>query len=309
MITIEPKDTILKAFHLLEEYSLLALPVYSNESKRFIGIVTIEDLLLVTLLGSAFMDFGLWNQEKDAQNQIEEWLSLHEKIFEKILIQDALAHHSPLRIFYSDENILALTDHFRRTGAHRSLVCERGKENDINWYTMVSQTDIIRHLHLNQERLDEHVSSLQATELMQVASETILTPFMEFDTRPFKGPVLVSKDTPTLIALRIMSLYSHSCVGVIEDDGKMVGNISWSDFRGFNMTCLEKILLKVTDYVTQVHHLELKERNVCIDPSTGFTDCLEKMLVNHVHRLWVCDEKNAPVGVITMSDLLEALFT
>ena len=144
--------------------------------------------------------------------------------------------------------------------------------------------------------------------MMQLA----MTPALQFsppiDSEELqKGPVLVPYSTPTLAALRVMDLYEASCVGIVDKEGQIVGNLSASDFRGFDPEHLSFVFHPVPTFIKLVHQMEPKEKNVCCRPSDGFMDVIHQMIQRRVHRVWITLEDNTPMGVVTMSDILTAL--
>lgn len=47
-----------------------------------------------------------------------------------------------------------------------------------------------------------------------------------------------------------------------------------------------------------------KGRSPVVSPQTTMNDCVETMLNEKVHRVWVCNEDMVPKGLVTMSDCL-----
>jgi CBS domain-containing protein len=54
------------------------------------------------------------------------------------------------------------------------------------------------------------------------------------------------------------------------------------------------------------HHLggEVGQDLVLVKPTTTLMEVLEKMVKNRIHRIYVIDPSNKPVGVVTCSDIL-----
>jgi CBS domain-containing protein len=106
-----------------------------------------------------------------------------------------------------------------------------------------------------------------------------------------------------------MNLYQKSSVGIVNDQGQMVANLSLADFRGFTVDHLRFLLYPITEYIQQVHKIDPMTKNICCTKDKDFLDVIERMVRNQVHRVWVVHEGGTiPMGVVTMTDLLVATY-
>ena len=174
---------------------------------------------------------------------------------------------------------------------------------------MVSQTDFIRHLFLNQKALPSALLTEKAEDLMKPISGPFEQPFTELNQDFSKAPLLVYDSTPALVALRVLNLYQKSSVGIVNENGHMTANLSMADFRGFTVDCLRFLLYPVSEYIREVHKIDPMTKNICCTKDYGFVDVIEQMIQNHVHRVWIVHEGGTiPMGTITMTDLLVATY-
>jgi 5'-AMP-activated protein kinase, regulatory gamma subunit len=54
---------------------------------------------------------------------------------------------------------------------------------------------------------------------------------------------------------------------------------------------------------------EVGQELITCHPESTFTEVLDKLVHNRLHRVYICDENVAPVGVITLTDILRKLIT
>lgn len=86
---------------------------------------------------------------------------------------------------------------------------------------------------------------------------------------------------------------------------KIVGNLSESDLRGLNTDRLLDLLFPVLDYLKQFHGVVRKPVTVTVDST--FEQVVDKVLSEKVHRVWVVDAQNKPIGALSMSDIVAKL--
>ena len=142
MIMVHEEGSILKVLGVLQEYQLLAVPVLSSsqrdlEGAHITGLVSILDLLRVTLLSPAFDDFGVWEEEAGGrfEEQLDEFLEKRGSIFQSKTVRDALLskEYKEPRIFYRDEKLYDLLCHFVDKPTHRVIVMDREHHEDYRW--------------------------------------------------------------------------------------------------------------------------------------------------------------------------------
>jgi CBS domain-containing protein len=122
-------------------------------------------------------------------------------------------------------------------------------------------------------------------------------------------------------ALEVMIENKVSVLPVVDQDGHCVGIVSTSDFvdvtyeldAGLNEAEQESelwwgpFIRNLTQNVAQQSVMDLMtEEVVSAAPNTPLVEAADKMLREHVHRLPVLDDKRRLVGILAMSDVLQA---
>jgi CBS domain-containing protein len=163
---------------------------------------------------------------------------------------------------------------------HRILV---GRDKDAK---LISQTDIVSYLSDRKDQLDKNVLN---------------TPVGQLNIP--KKIIHVSYRTPTIKAYNHLIRHKISALAVLDENQKLVGNLSASDLRGLTDETLNTLRQPVNQFI----HNTGQKNLVCCSPEEKLDMAMNKLVENKVHRLWVTDEQNKPVGVLSLTDVIRAI--
>jgi len=97
-----------------------------------------------------------------------------------------------------------------------------------------------------------------------------------------------------------------TAIAIVDDNDKLVGTLSSSDVRGLKLDQLPNVLEPVLEFLRkQYPHPRI---SVTVTAQAGLKEVMEKFLAGKVHRVWVIDSTNRPIGVVTMTDVLKVIF-
>eukprot|EP00656_Telonema_subtile_P013641 TRINITY_DN1692_c0_g1_i5.p1 TRINITY_DN1692_c0_g1~~TRINITY_DN1692_c0_g1_i5.p1 ORF type:complete len:163 (-),score=36.68 TRINITY_DN1692_c0_g1_i5:128-616(-) len=125
--------------------------------------------------------------------------------------------------------------------------------------------------------------------------------------------VSVTHTTPAIEAYKRMETEKVSGAAVLDEQGRVVGNLSASNLRGIRRDQLAQLLLHVKDFLDlqqrQRHGVVHEEQLPCFVVHQGDTlsELLQAFTCNRVHRLYVVDADGAPLAVITLTDVMNFL--
>jgi CBS domain-containing protein len=114
-------------------------------------------------------------------------------------------------------------------------------------------------------------------------------------------PVVVEADAPITQAELLIKSYRISGLPVVAD-GVLVGVVSQTDL----LNARSSELIGANWERVRVRHL-MSRPAVTVHLNTSVERAARLMLEQHIHRLVVVDEEEAPVGVLTSTDLLRTL--
>lgn len=93
---------------------------------------------------------------------------------------------------------------------------------------------------------------------------------------------------------------------VLDGEGRVVANLSVSDLRGtshlsFHQSMKETVEKFLTDMKKFV------KTPICCKEKDSFESVVHLMFQNHIHRVYVVDSNNKPIGVISTKDVMKQL--
>lgn len=176
-------------------------------------------------------------------------------------------------------------------GIHRvGVIGEKG-----NIVNILSQTDVIRFLYTEMENF---LSIFDCTvEEMKLGNYS---------------PITINQDEVTIKALKLLHSKKISALGVVDDNGILVGNLSASDLKGAVTTDndsgsdpLGSLLLPVLSFLKQ-GGMSYFPVATCTKKSK-LSVIIANIISSRIHRLWIVDKIGRPIGIITLTDIMKAL--
>lgn len=114
-------------------------------------------------------------------------------------------------------------------------------------------------------------------------------------------PVVIDAESAITDAEQLIKSYRISGLPVVQD-GVLVGVISQTDL----LNARSSELIGANWERVRVRHL-MSRPAVTVHLNTSVERAARLMLEQHIHRLVVVDEEEAPIGVLTSTDLLRTL--
>jgi len=103
-------------------------------------------------------------------------------------------------------------------------------------------------------------------------------------------------------ALQKMRANRLSAAAVIDRRGLLVANFSVSDLKGIDPQSLESLSLTVKEFLFKTYGFP--KPPVVVKPWETVEHVLLKLTFHGVHRVWVVDDNQKPIGLISMTDLM-----
>eukprot|EP01128_Nolandella_sp_AFSM9_P010513 TRINITY_DN7284_c0_g1_i1.p1 TRINITY_DN7284_c0_g1~~TRINITY_DN7284_c0_g1_i1.p1 ORF type:complete len:342 (-),score=96.19 TRINITY_DN7284_c0_g1_i1:84-1067(-) len=167
----------------------------------------------------------------------------------------------------------------------RAVVLEEGKV--VNYIT---QTDVLKVLQ--EKNLLSSFSSKTIDEL-NLGTKEVIT----FDQ---KGPVM--------LAFKEFCVHKIESVPVVDEAKKVVGTISAYDIKTIDADteAIENLFLDYKGY-TKALSDEVKLPPVTLKGDATVEKLLETLLQNHIHHVFVVDDDDKLISVVSMTDLLRVI--
>lgn len=271
------ETTIAQGLELLGKRNITSLPIMSKDHKP-LGIVSIFDV-------TSFIAFGIFD------NGVLNKAKLEEKMNHPI--SGLIGGHEEgknLWIYGGDTPLSKVTEPMSK-GVHRALVLQRVDEQNQPIYRIITQTDVVRHFLHYGECYPDVKKSLEDLNLASAAGTFVNT--------------MKATDT-TLHGLTIMQQKDVAALPVVDENGSIITTLSASDLRGLTKAEVENLSLPVLEYLKGRRNGRLTVPVTCF-PTDNLFLMMMKALAAQVHRLWVVDSKNTPIGVVSLSDMINIL--
>jgi len=156
---------------------------------------------------------------------------------------------------------------------------------------------------VTEEELINIIETIEDEGVLEPEKQALVNSAMEFRNKvaedimiPMEEVVTVSSATPIKQLVELLETLPYSRVPIYEGSkDKIVGILSVNTF--------------LTHYVSgkKIYLRRMLMKPYVFDCKTEISDLLQKMRLNKLHMVFVTDEKQKKVGMITMEDLLEEL--
>jgi CBS domain-containing protein len=131
----------------------------------------------------------------------------------------------------------------------------------------------------------------------------------------------IPEATPLREAARMLSRCSISGAPIVDAEGRCVGVLSSTDFVTFAGEEPEPgetkeattfiapwgELIRLDEAAEEEIRCYMTGKPITVTPTTSITEVAQKMAAAHIHRVLVVSEDNRPCGIVTSTDILDAV--
>jgi len=312
LITVKRNTTLLEAFELLINNHLLSVPVV-DEAGEAVSILSMLDIMnhLVNEFSEKDLKgltstnplvyfihhFHLKDKKKDiAKEQVGDVLNKE--------IQE-VAKLDPVVLIDSTASLLDAIQVMVANKAHRVGVYNKESGAMVN---LITQSRMLQYLNTILYHLPESERTLRD---LKIGNTNV---------------VCIEEDAMAINAFKCMKEHRVSGVGIVNKEGKLVGNFSVSDLKlvGFNLEYFQYLSKPIKDYLNWLNGPDAQKETIrkqllvlnqnekgqvmvtCrIDDTLGAI--IKKINYFEVHRVYAVDEEGKPIAVISIHDILETL--
>jgi 5'-AMP-activated protein kinase, regulatory gamma subunit len=300
VVSIDLDASVIDALRTLRKHRIQSAPVRDAEAEEeFVGSVDTLDLLH-TVLRSLVLE------EPEEGEHPREWAPYARSVAELKDAEKKLATLNVVDIMDSSKlnawsvvkdqgNVLQLIDDalhkLHRVGVS-SFDSDHKKEKLVG---LVSQMDVV-HL-LGDWMFGRNGLPDMTVKDLGVGTEAIVS---------------MSLEAPAVAAFFLMMWNKVSAVAIVDKDRRLVANLSASDISGITGEQLHLLALSVKDFLSK--RIELTDSfitisgpqpAVSITHNTTLSNVLFKLSTFKLHRLWIVDENEVPVGCLSTSDIMQ----
>lgn len=264
-----------RAFFALVSNGVRAAPLWDNKMQCFVGMLTITDFINI-----------LHQYYKSPMVQIYELEEHRISTWREVYLQDSF---KPLVSISPNASVFDAVYSLIKNKIHRLPVLDSVAGNALY---ILTHKRILKFLQLF------------ATEMPKPSF--ISQSLQELGIGTYKDIAVVSPSTPIIKALGIFVERRVSALPVVDEDGKVVD--VYSKFDVINMAA-EKTYNNLDITVTQAlqHRSQYFEGVIRCFRHESLETIIDRIVKAEVHRLVVLDEKEVVTGIVSLSDILQAL--
>jgi len=289
LVTFKPNDTVEEALKKLATFAISGAPVFDQNEQKVLGYISVLDLVVWVVRTFAVSkgdrkDYDWSKLDQQFKMPISEILGEHDDFFSHKDLALPLTPSSeygldPFWPVPQDSTLRSLINSYFKWRIHRCPVAEKGKV-----VGHVSQSDVIRFLANNPKSL-EGVLSKKLTDL-------------GLD----EGPVTcVLKGKSLIEAFNVMMETKFTGLAIIDEQGRLVQNISASDLKGVTKESFWKLEMPIENIIKEEKKLPV----LTCSPKSTLDEVVKKLADCRVHRIYVVDNQNKPRNVITLTSIMK----
>jgi len=285
MLTADCSATIRDTLKLMHENNILSVPVINNCTKPPLALGFVDMFDVLSYLIDSW-DEAMSASQDHPERTLHALFSLEKKFLHHTIAD--LPDRSDNNLFAAvvEEESASRLLKLYALGVHRvALINMQGEIS-----TIVSQSDLIKFLNDSKHLLGESANkSIRELGLIRGGELKV-----------------VSSEHPTIDAFRMLATLNISAAPIINSQGSLVGTLSVSDLRALRKDPLSTLLQPVRDFK------ELgvgNSINVVCGPNATLSDVLAMLAGTQVHRVWVTNNSNEPVSVISLTNVCECIAT
>ncbi|XP_049848919.1 uncharacterized protein LOC126316932 [Schistocerca gregaria] len=124
-----------------------------------------------------------------------------------------------------------------------------------------------------------------------------------------KPVISIKAGESTIVGFRKIVDNRFTAVAVVDDETEeLIGSISLRDIESLvHLKQRIKILYERADMFIRENSNHAQGQGVSCTPLSTMREVLEKMHASDSRRLWICNKKKVPIGVVTITDIIELI--
>ncbi|EGC36431.1 hypothetical protein DICPUDRAFT_151118 [Dictyostelium purpureum] len=295
MVIVRSSSKYIDTMELMSEKHIYSAPVL-NEDGRVSQVIDLLDMIHFII---EFLGLNIPENLKKLKNQPREFtdiLTSSGNLFSTSTIQTVIGDRKIDKLVACRENtslydiILTFNDQISKV-----FVLDR-KSEIIN---LISPTDILAMVAQN-------IHVLGTTRFRTIQNLGVAVPFKR----------TYIKDERVILILKDFIDNNFNAAPIVDDDNKLIANFSISNIKNLNQN-FDDLMLPVKDfleyqnirekkkYITGLHESSLHPLTVSTNDTLENT--IFKIVATKVHRLWVVNDQNTPIAMVTIDSILKII--
>eukprot|EP01126_Amoeba_proteus_P012416 TRINITY_DN1510_c0_g1_i5.p1 TRINITY_DN1510_c0_g1~~TRINITY_DN1510_c0_g1_i5.p1 ORF type:complete len:342 (+),score=40.21 TRINITY_DN1510_c0_g1_i5:62-1087(+) len=289
IVTVVSDTPALRCLETLKVENVFCCPVVDRDhEERVIGLIDLVDICAFVV--------RLYDENPRATNP-----SKFDQLFAENLsfrIAAELMNYSKLNECHClpiDTSFKGVLHTLSQPGIHRVPLLSRG--------TIISEI-------LGQKKARPLARFITQSDVVHFIATHIdlFGPYVEesVDTIGIRQVLCVPTKISTIDAFREILKNKVTALGIVDESGVLVGNLSVRDIR--QVLCAHpgmELNSSLADFITHIRaeYLTTPKKIITCSPKDTLRKTIITLDENHIHRLYIVDDQDKPVGVVSLTDI------
>jgi len=285
ILEVDCNTPLVEVLQILRQHSILSVPVWNEDTGNYDGFVDVMDILAFVLetVSSSHdakeMQWSTWVEDVDTLTNRGILFGI--KPVKHILNKSSIDKFFPV---YPHGTVFQLIEGIFCKGIHRVPVMDE-RNRVIN---VVSQSDVIGLL--GNSLIQFGTFGQKTVEELKLGNREVIS---------------MSVNAQAIQAFYLMHVNKVSAVAIVDEKGTLVANLSASDIRGLTPKLFPALVKPCTNYLIG-RYGHVKSPITC-RLTSSLQSVIMKLSLYRLHRLWIVDEKEKPIGLITLTDVMKMI--
>lgn len=279
LVTVDSEAPLDDVLSIMQKYNITYVLVESNG--KYLGFVSTMELMTEVA-------FGMFEWDKPNPDDFQVFKSSKKPVKDLLKLNPA---EQSIYCYEPTELLQCVFDPMSN-GIRRILVSER--DGGRTTYRSLSQFDVIRYI-------GSHLSVIKGQSPVDIEKTIKELDLCKNVDTPETMTVVLGTDV-ALQGFRVLALKNLVAAPVVDAQGKVITTLSASDLRGMASSKLKDVLLTATEFLDKARK-GISSPVTCV-PDDTLKSCLTKIITARVHRLWVVNDKQQPIGTLSVTDII-----
>ncbi|XP_067229650.1 5'-AMP-activated protein kinase subunit gamma-1 isoform X1 [Chanodichthys erythropterus] len=290
LVVFDTSLQVKKAFFALVSNGVRAAPLWDSKKQCFVGMLTITDFINIL---HRYYKSPLVQIYELEEHKIETW--------REVYLQDSF---KPLVSISPNASLYDAVSSLLKHKIHRLPVIDPLTGNTLY---ILTHKRILKFLKLFKHRVPVYDDAHIISQISEIPKPAFLSQTLEeLNIGTFHNIAVVHADTPLYSALGIFVDQRVSALPVVDENGRVVD--IYSKFDVINLAA-EKTYNNLDITVTKAlqHRSQYFEGVLTCRASETLEAIINRLVEAEVHRLVIVDEQEVVKGIVSLSDILQAL--
>jgi predicted transcriptional regulator len=278
-----------RALSRINSHNILSLPVVGLGGKGVVGLIDILDIIH-SLINAINKNPTLTTQQSVRRDFMNRTVG---SLFTDV--------HKPKTYLISNRNSLYDACQFMVSkNQERLLIVNRMVEGDCSEHThpesdvdgIVTQADALRFLASNAMLMKQDPFFSKSLQELGLGN---------------KKPTCIPYNEIAKNAFAKLDFSKCSGAAVVDDQGKLIANISATDLKGITRLNAPILNLKLSEFLERDQRRHWWSRPICVNFQDSLYQTILQFVAMNIHRMYICDSQNKPIGEIDYADILSKL--